>query len=201
MLFNLTRPLRMTERNNATYTASRSLPENSRRYSHRQLVAYHEASHVLAALHVGQPFDFVKVIDESKVVETDSSAGRVNLDLSSIVPDRLSYLFILLAGPAATKNMRPHLSWVAVMFSGTVHDYREAWDAASSLGRYGSHLADDLMRTTVLQFVRDHWDVIVTLGDALLAAPEGMLSYQECVEITRPALERSRQRNCTTAPA
>lgn len=150
------------------------------RYTQEQQTAYHEAAHAVAALHVGIPFEEIEVTPDSKQ-HRGVMRRRWWTPWEHEKPSDLQDLFITLAGPAAEKHMHPGHSWLAIALSGATGDFRQAGAIAErAVGKaYSEELVDDVTRTA-LTFVRNEWDRIVKLGDALLASEGQFMKYDDC---------------------
>ena len=149
-------------------------------YSKLQKIAYHEAAHAVAFIQVGQQFEFIQIIVSPREGDVNTPLGRVHFGDTDDQREGLWRLFTVLAGPAAEKHMRPSMPWNLIFWNGTRNDYKQAWEIAEQLPDKG-RFVDDMLRTTMLRFVRNEWDRIVKLGNALMSAPDLKLSYGECL--------------------
>jgi hypothetical protein len=151
-------------------------------YSKLQKIAYHEAAHAVAFIHVGEPFEFIQIIVSPREGDVNTPLGRVHFGDTDDQREGLWRLFTVLAGPAAEKHMRPSMPWNLIFWNGARNDYKQAWEIAEQLPDKG-RFVDDMLRTTMLRFVRNEWDRIVKLGNALLSAPGQTLTYEECLTV------------------
>lgn len=157
-----------------------------------QQTAYHEAAHVVAALHVDVTFESVELHIESAddLGNGATSFGRVRVPRGS----QLGLIFASLAGPAANKYMTPGYSWSFIAFTTGRSDYLQAWEQSNELGLYNDKFVDGMVSGAVLPFVRDNWPAIAKLGDALLSAPARIMTYEQCRAVLgMEAAERNRE--------
>ena len=134
-------------------------------------------------MHVCEAFEFIQLFDISYAHSVPGTPlGRVHYEYDTDRHYGLWRLFTSLAGPAADKQMHPSLSWGAIALNGASHDFEQAWEITKrELGAMGGRFVDDIVRTTMRQFVRNEWDRIVKLRERPDVCSNRTLSYEECL--------------------
>jgi hypothetical protein len=172
-------------------------------YSEQQWTAYHEAAHAVADLGNGIPFHAIHLADDSgRIVKSDGAVLIGSVGLVDTNPNDWIDQFIgkdeivgvivsFLAGICADKIINPSQSYrTFIVEKGSIGDWVTAVQVyfRDQLTRHGIKLSQVEIETTLFEnflplaqnYVRSHWRAIKALGDALLAAPNRTLTYDEC---------------------
>ncbi len=161
-----------------------------RRRSKAQLraTAFHEAAHAVAMSQLGIRFLLVEIYSVPK--ECILSNGQCGFSLGCVVHDpgfkiggyrQLDEVLCQLAGPRATKRLKPWLSWTAVVFASGQEDYNQAMNLAKEL-----NLDLSSYERTARELVTMMWSEITAVAERLLVRKE--LSFEEvCAIINAPA--------------
>lgn len=171
-------------------------------YSEQQWTAYHESAHAVADLGNGIPFHAIHLADDSgRIVKSNGEVLTGSVGLVDTNPNEWVDRFIgkteivgvlvsFLAGICADKIVNPSQSYrTFIVEKGSMGDWGTAVEVfrRDQLSRHGINLSQVEIETALSDllpfaqnYVRSNWQAIVKLGDALLAAPNRTMTYEQC---------------------
>jgi hypothetical protein len=138
-------------------------------------VAVHEAAHAVAAIVLGQPFEFVEIAERT-LDDGRECRGRVHYaDLNPIYP-AVELAMGYLAGPIAEARCS-HQSLCGILLGGGSDDYFHTKEALED----SRHSYDDA-ETWTRQLVTKNWGAIVAVANDLIG--RGRLEYAEVARLS-----------------